>query len=136
MHILVKHSSTGVIFRVKLRSSATGQGLTGLNSSSTGLIISTICDNEATPTTYTVAGSTIESIATLGTYATPTATKCRFKEVDATNHKGLYEVQLDDARYSVANSKRIRIDFTGATNLLDKDVTIQLTKFDPDDDLS
>ena len=126
MQITRKHSSTSNIIRCKLRSSTTGQGLTGLTSASSGLIISTICDNEATATTYTVAGSTIETITTLATYAAPTATKCRFMEVDATNHKGLYEFQFADARFSVANAKVLRIDITGATGLMDKEIVIQL----------
>jgi len=65
--------------------STTGGAKTGLTFSSSGLIISTIADNESTATAYTQAGSTTETITTLGTFAAPTATKCRFKEVDATN---------------------------------------------------
>ena len=118
---LRKHSSTSNLIRFTLKNSSTGVGLTGLTSASSGLIISTICDNEATATAYAVAGSTIETITTLGTFATPTATKCRFKEVDATNHKGLYEFQFADARFSAASAKRLIISVTGATNLLDAD---------------
>ena len=128
-----KHSSTSNLIRFTLKHATTGVGLTGLTSASTGLIISTIVDNAATATAYTVAGSTIETITTLGTFATPTATKCRFKEVDATNHKGLYEFQFDDARFSVASAKRLVISVTGATNLLDADYEIQLVSFDPHD---
>jgi hypothetical protein len=124
-----------IVLRVKLRNSSvtTGAGLTGLTSASSGLVISTIADNEATPTTYTVAGSTIESITTLGTYATPTATKCRFKEVDATNHKGVYEIQIADARFAVANAKSMMVSISGATNLAECDFIIRLTAFDPYD---
>src|SRR3990172_1550003 len=128
---LRKHSSTSNIIRLVLKHATTGVGLTGLSSASTGLIISTIADNEATATAYTVAGSTVETITTLGTFAAPTATKCRFKEVDATNHKGLYELQFADARFSVASAKRFIVSLTGATNLLDADYEIQLVQFDP-----
>ena len=116
------------IIRVRLlnSSSTTGAGLTGLTSASTGLIISTIADNEASATTYTVAGSTIETIAALGTYAAPTATKCRFKEVDATNHPGLYELQFADARFSVASAKKLYISLLGATNLVQTQGVIPL----------
>lgn len=124
------HSATSNLIRFTLKHATTGVGLTGLSSASSGLIISTIADNEATATAYTVAGSTIESITTLGTFAAPTATKCRFKEVDATNHKGLYEFQFADARFSVASAKRLIISATGATNLLDADYEIQLVAFD------
>lgn len=130
---LRKHSNTSNIVRFILKNSSTGQGLTGLTSASSGLIISTICDNEATATTYTAGGSTIETISTLGTFAAPSSNKCRFKEVDATNHKGLYEFQFADARFAVASARRLIISVTGATNLLDADYEIQLVSFDPYD---
>jgi hypothetical protein len=133
MFLLRKRSSTSNYLRVPLRSSSTGQGLTALTSASAGLIISTICDNEAAATTYTAAGSTIETIATLGTFATPTATKCRFKEVDATNQPGLYELQLDNARFAVASSKSLRVTISGATGLMMRTVVVQLTDLDVDD---
>lgn len=126
MQLIRKHSSTSNILRVELRHATTGQGLTGLDESSSGLIISTITDNEASATAYTVAASKIETIATLGTYAEPTATKCRFKAIDGTNHPGAYEVQFADARFAVASAKALRITFSGATNLLMKSILIQL----------
>jgi hypothetical protein len=106
-----KNGQTSIVLRVKLldSSSTTGAGLTGLTSASASLIISTIADNEATATAYTQAGSTIESITTLGTFAAPTATKCRFKEVDATNHKGIYEFQFADARFAVSSAKSLLV---------------------------
>ncbi len=130
-----KRGQTSIILRVKLRNSSvtTGAGLTGLLFSSTGLIISTIASNEATATTYTAAGSTTETITTLGTYAAPTATKCRFKEVDATNHPGLYEIHLADARFAVANARHLLVSISGATNLAQCDVLVPLTDYDPYD---
>jgi hypothetical protein len=131
--LIKKHGSTSNIERFTIKNSSTGVGLTGLTEASAGLIISTICNNEATATTYTQAGSTIETIAALGTYAAPTATKCRFKEVDATNHKGLYEFQIADARYAIASARSVAISVTGAASLLDADYEIQLVSFDPYD---
>ena len=124
-----------IVLRVKLRNSSvtTGAGLTGLTNASTGLIISTIADNESTATAYTQSGSTIETITTLGTYAAPTATKCRFKEVDATNHKGVYELHIADARFAVANAKSLAISISGATNLAECDLLIPLRSVDPYD---
>lgn len=122
------NGATSVILRVKLLDSSvtTGAGLTGLTSASSGLIISTIADVEATATTYTVGGSTIESITTLGTYAAPTATKCRFKEVDSTNHKGVYEIHLADARFAVSGARSLLVSVLGATNLAQCDFVVQL----------
>lgn len=129
----IKNGQASVILRVKLldSSSTVGAGLAGLTSASSGLIIGTIADNEATTTAYTVAGSTIETITTLGTYAAPTATKCRFKEVDATNHKGVYELQLADARYAVASAKSLVVSILGATNLAQVDYVVPLVSDDP-----
>jgi hypothetical protein len=118
-------SPASVVLRVKLMDSSvsTGAGLTGLTSASSGLIISTIKIGDASATAYTVAGSTIETIATLGTFAAPTATKCRFKEVDATNHPGIYELQFDDARFASTGS--LLISVSGATNLAQADIEVQ-----------
>lgn len=129
----IKNGQTSVILRIKLldSSSTVGAGLTGLTSASTGLIIGTIADNEATSTAYTVAGSTIESITTLGTYAAPTATKCRFKEVDSANHKGVYELQFADARFAVVNAKSLLVSLSGATNLAQADFIVPLVADDP-----
>jgi len=113
--------------RFKIRKADTGQGLTGLTISSSGLIISTICDNEDTAVDYTAAGSAIETIATLGTFVAPSSNKCRFAEVDATNHPGLYEFQFADARFAVSNAKRIVITVSGVTNLLEADYEIEFS---------
>lgn len=127
-----KNGQASVVLRVKMLDStvSTGAGKTGLTSASSGLIISTIADNEATATAYTVAGSTIETITTLGTFAAPTATKVRFKEVDATNHPGVYEIQIADARFAVSNAKSIIVSWSGATGLAQGDLHIALTKID------
>lgn len=133
--ISYKRGQGSIVLRVKILNSSvtTGAGLTGLTSASSGLIISTIADNEASATAYTVAGSTIETITTLGTYAAPTATKCRFKEVDATNHKGVYEIQIADARYAVSSAKSLLVSILGATNAAETDCVIPLTDMDPYD---
>lgn len=129
----VKNGQTSVVLRFKLldSSSTVGAGLTGLTSGSASLIISTIADNEASATAYTQAGSTIESIAALGTFAAPTATKCRFKELDSTNHKGVYEFQIADARFAVSSAKSLLISVLGATNLAQADFVVPLVVDDP-----
>jgi hypothetical protein len=126
---------TGIVVRVILRdsTSSSAAGLTGLTFSSTGLTISAIADNESSTTSYAAGSSTIETISTLGTFATPTTTKCRFKEVDSAKHPGLYEIQLDNTRFSVTNAKSLVITILGATNLAKTDVLIPLTSVDPYD---
>lgn len=126
-------SSTSNLIRFSLKNSSTGVGLTGLTNSSAGLIVSTIADNEASATAYTQSGGTIQTIATLGTFAAPSASNCRFKEIDSTNHPGLYEFQFLDARFSVSNSKRLVISVSGAASLLGTDYEIELVQFNPFD---
>lgn len=128
---VIARGATGVRLRTKIRdlSANDGSGKTTLAFNSTGLIISTICDNEATPTVYTAAGLTIETIAALGTYAAPTATKCRFKEVDATNHPGLYELQFANARFAVAGAKRLTISLLGVADMEQTDLQVDLDLF-------
>lgn len=128
-----KNGQGSIVLRAKLldTSSTVGAGLTGLTSGSSGLIISTIADNEATATAYTQAGSTIETITTLGTFAAPTATKCRFKEVDSTNHKGVYEFQFADARFAVSSAKSLLVSVLGVTSLQQMEFVIQLQSDDP-----
>ena len=118
-------SPTSKIIRAKLLNSAftDGRGLTGLSFSATGLIISTIKASEASATYYTAAASTIETITTLGTYVAPTASKCRFKEVDATYHKGIYEMQFADSRFSATDE--VLISIAGASGLSETDFEIQ-----------
>lgn len=119
---------TSVILRVVLIDSTTGNGKTGLTSGSSGLKISTIADNEATATAY--SGSNLETITTLGTYAAPTSGKARFKEVDATNHPGLYEIHLADARFGVSSSTALIVTVSGVTDVPDQNIEIDLQTVD------
>jgi len=130
---LRKHSQTSNLIRVVFKNSSTGVGLTGLTEASAGLIIATIADVESATTRYRASSSEIETISVLGTYAAPTSGKVRFKEVDATNHPGLYEIQLADARFAVSNAKRLVISWSGATNLLAGDYEIKLIQVDLND---
>ena len=133
MLIDYKLGQASIVLRLKLRNSSvtTGAGLTGLTSASSGLIISTIANNEATATAYTVAAGNVETITTLGTFAAPTSGKCRFKEVDATNHPGVYEIQIADARFAVSSAKGLLVSVSGATNLAEADALIPLRTVDP-----
>ncbi len=135
--ISYQNGQTGVILVVKLRQDTTGanpgNGKTALTFSSTGLIISTRADTESSPTVYTSAGSTIETITTLGTFATPTATKCRFKLLDNTNHPGVYEIQLDNTRYAVSSAKSLLVSISGVSGLSDCDVVVPLLAVNPYD---
>lgn len=121
---------TSIILRVRFRDSTTGLPKTGISGSSSGLIISSIADVEAAVTAYTQAASHIQTIATLGTYAAPSASSCRLGEVDSTNDPGLYELQLANARFAVASSKSLVVSWSGA-GVLGDGVHIPLTSIDP-----
>lgn len=133
MLISYKRGQTSVVLRVKIYDSSvtTGAGKTGLAYNTSGLKIATIADNEAATTVYTVAASNVEDITTLGTFATPTASKCRFKEVDATNHPGVYEIHIANARFAVTSAKSLMVSVSGATDAAECDVLIPLVDFDP-----
>ncbi len=126
--------ATSNIVRFTLKDKTTGQGKKALTGSTSGLIISTIADNEATATVYTQAASHIQTIAVLGTYSAPSASNCRFGEVDATNNPGLYEFQIADARFAVASSRGLTISVNDAeATILDADYQIALVQFNPFD---
>lgn len=128
MKLSLSNGITSLVLRVKIRDTAsiTGGGKTGLTSASSGLIISTIAENEATATAYTVAASNVETITTLGTFAAPTASKCRFKEVDSTNHPGLYEIHIANARWAVSNARMVQVTISGVSGAAQEDIEVQL----------
>lgn len=133
MKIIRVNGATSNLLRFKLRSGLNGNGLTGLTGSTTGLIISARCDNEQNGVQYTAAGSTIQTIATIGTFAAPSVSNCRFGAVDATSEPGVYELQLLDTRFSVSSAKILYISVIGAANLLDGYGAVQLTATSVDD---
>jgi len=105
---IVERGAQSLIVHVFVQdsTSSTGAGKTGLAFDSVGLQINVIRPGEASPTSYTQAGGTIETIATIGTYSAPTATKCRFKEIDSSLLPGWYELQFADALFNTTNSRR------------------------------
>lgn len=131
--LTIKRGTQSNILRIKLLHATTKQGLTGLAIDTSGLIIATLCDNEATAVAYTALASTIETVGDLGTFVAPTATKCRFAEVDTTNFPGLYEFQFANARFAVASSRNLRISVLGAANLLECEYNVELVAYDPAD---
>lgn len=121
-----ENGSTSNILRFKIfdAGSTVGAGLTGLTEASIGLIISTIASNEATATTYAQASTNIETIAALGTFVAPTASKCRFKEIDATNHAGEYELQIADARFAITNAAYVDVTLSGFATMVEKTIRV------------
>lgn len=93
-----KRGSTSNMIRVFIQANdkTDGSGLTGLTNASTNLNIATHRELDTTLTVY--SGANIEAQTTVGTYQAPsTSSKIRFKEVDATNAPGEYELQFHDS---------------------------------------
>jgi len=135
MKRLVKHSATSNMVRVFIldSSSTTGAGLTGVLYTSTGLVIDMIANNSDTAYHYkSAATATIEDITTIGTYAAPSASNCRFKAVDATNFPGLYEIHFLNGVFDDAGATSVIGRVAGVTNMAPTLFEIQLVAFDPD----
>ena len=133
MLISLRHGQSGVILRIKIldATKSDGSGLTGLSSSSSGLVISTIADSEATPVVYRTANAEVEPITTPGTYEAPSLNCCRFSELNPTLHRGVYELQLPDSRFAATGAKSLLVTIAGAVNVAESDALIPLTTVDP-----
>ncbi len=116
MKLITKKGTTSKILRVFIQDSSKtdGSGLTGLVHNSTGLTAYYIREGAAAATAITLV------TATVGTYASS-----GFKEVDATNLPGVYELHPPNAVIaSGANS--VIIFLKGATNMAPIPIEIQL----------
>ena len=100
--------------------STTGAGLTGLTSASSGLIAYYIREGDNATTAITL------SAGTLGTWSSG-----GFVEVDATHMPGIYELGLPNA--AVASGNSVVVVIRGATNLVPRNLEIQLTDTDVND---
>lgn len=104
-------------------------GIAGLTNASTGLSISVGADNGTAPTVYTTTA--IQSIATIGTYAAPSAASCRFGVYDNVN--GIYELQFLAAVFAPgagARSLIVSVNAVAGLNLAQADKEIQLSVAD------
>lgn len=107
--------TASVILRVLVRDATTLARKTGLTSATAGLVIGTVCDVEAASTKYRASSGEIDSVTVLGTYEPPVANHCRFRELDPTNHPGIYEVHLNNLRYNVSGARTLRVTVSGAS---------------------
>jgi len=128
MKQLRRNSTTNEVILVKLvdAASSTGAGKTGLTNASAGLGIASKADVESAAVACT--GADIEApTSPIGTYQAPsTAAKCRFREIDATNHPGIYEIFLPNGRFAVAGARALLVSVS-ATGTSQADLEFQLT---------
>lgn len=79
---------------------------------------------------------TPQDIATIGTYAAPTAnTNIRIKAVDNTNMIGIYEVQIHQDWVNTTNSCQSLTIYLTAAGVVPLPVQIQLVGWDPQSDI-
>jgi hypothetical protein len=100
-------------------------GKTGLTNASSGLTIAAVLEGSAAATVY--SGSSIVTITTLGTWASPGLAKIGFKEYDATNAKGVYELHLPDSLLTGATSRMLRIVVSGVAGTCEEVLQVPLT---------
>lgn len=119
MKLILKAGTTNQRIRVFLQdsSSTTGAALTGLAYNTANLKMSYARDDQSTVTTVTLADATVGAFTSGG-----------FKQVDAANFPGLYEVGVPNA--ALTSGKSVQIQVWGATNLLPCLVEIELTAVD------
>lgn len=122
-----RQAANNPLLRLELydSSSTVGALLGSLAFNTSGLVIEAQRELDAAKTSYTVAGSNVEDITTLGTYAAPTSGKVRFKE---TQLGGVYELHLAQALLGTADGSRyVDVKVYGAANLAPRVQRLWLT---------
>lgn len=116
MKLIIKKGTTSKLQKVFIQdsSSTTGAGLTGLVYNTASLTAYYIREGAASATAITLV------TATVGTYASS-----GFKEVDATNMPGIYELHLPDACLA-SGADSVLIFMKGAANMAPLPIEIQL----------
>lgn len=117
----IKEGTTSKLVRVFIQNSSltTGVGLTGLVFNSAGLTAYYLPEGDASPTAITLATMTVGTWATGG-----------FKEVDATNMPGVYEVGLPNAVIDNTSQGSTLVMLRGATNMVPVPLEIELDVVD------
>lgn len=125
MKLIIKKGATSQVVHIFIQdsSSATGAGLTGLTSGSTGLVCYRARQDDGN------AGATqlALSAGTRGTWSSG-----GFVEKDATNMPGLYELGLDNAGIA-SGVDRVVYMLKGTTNMAPLAFEVELVAFDPQD---
>jgi hypothetical protein len=126
MKLLLKKGTTSKLVTLFIAdsSSSTGSGLTGLTNASSGLVCYYYREGAGSATAVTLAAGT------LGMYASGS-----FKEVDATNMPGVYQLGLPDAALATGANAAV-VMLKGATNMAPVVLEVQLTDADLHDAVS
>jgi hypothetical protein len=121
MKLKIKEGTTSKLVHIFIQdaTSTTGAGLTGLVYNSAGLTAYYLPEGDASATSITLATMTVGTWATGG-----------FKEVDATNMPGVYEIGLPDAVIDNTSEGSVLVMLKGATNMVPVLLEIELDKVD------
>lgn len=125
LSILAGATSQSVNIFIRDSSSTTGAGLAGLVFNTSSLIAY-----------YTFAGANATATAiTLATLAAVNSAYSSggFKEIDATNMKGLYRLDIPNAALATSKGRSVVIMLSGATNMAPLPLEIELTGWDNQD---
>lgn len=125
LSIVAGATSQSVNIFVQDSSSTAGAGLSGLAFNTSSLIAY-----------YTFAGANATATAiTLATLAAVNSafSSGGFKEIDATNMKGLYRLDLPNAALATAHGRVVTVQLGGATNMAPVVLEIELTGIDNQD---
>lgn len=120
--LALKVASTSRLVRIFIQDSSQtdGRGLTGLVFGSPGLTAYYIKDGQASATQITLITMTVGTWVSGG-----------FKEVDATNLPGIYELGLPDA--AISTGKNVLVMLKGGTNMVVVPLEIELEAVDNQD---
>lgn len=123
MKLQVTKGRTSKLLDIFVRdaSSGAGAGLTGLVFNSAGLTAYYYREGAATATAITLATMTVGTWATGG-----------FKEIDATNLPGWYQLGIPDAALATG-ADSVAVHLKGATNMVPLPIEVQLQNLDPYD---
>ena len=123
MKLIRKAGATSNIFQVFVRdsSSLTGGGLTGLAYNTSSLTAYYHRDTDTTATAISLVTMTVGTFTSGG-----------FKEIDATNMPGWYQICPPDAAIA-SGAKTCAFHLKGATNMAPLPFEVQLVAYDPDD---
>lgn len=122
MKIIKKAGATSEIWQIFIAdsSSTTGAGLTGLLFNTASLTAYYHRDTDTTATVMTLVTMTVGTFTSLG-----------FKEIDATNMPGWYQLCPPNAALA-SGAKSCGFHLKGATNMAPLPLEVQLTAVDPD----
>ncbi|MDE2507971.1 MAG: hypothetical protein KGM43_12225 [Planctomycetota bacterium] len=105
--------TTSQRIQIKITNASTGNGLTGLTATSSGLLCTYFRDGDTTATSVTLSAGTIGTWSSGG-----------FVEISSSSMPGVYELGVPNACFA---TKDCSIQLSGAANMIDCPIKIEIT---------